>query len=68
MILWQMVHIFYRSILGVSLRYLSNSRSKRKLTVGRFDRKSLHQPQNCCVADEDLRCRNVLLLTSFFAA
>ena len=39
--------------------------AKRKLIVERFDREGLHQLQNCFVADEDLRGRNVLLLTSF---
>ena len=43
----------------LSLGYLSNSRSRKEVIVGRFDRKGLHQLQNCFVADEDL------LLTSF---
>ena len=39
--------------------------AKRKLIVGSFDHEGLHQLQNSFVADEDLRGRNVLLLTSF---
>ena len=37
------------------------------ILAGSFDREGLHQLQNCVVADEDLRSRNVLLLASFSA-
>ena len=35
------------------------------ILAGRFNREGLHQLQSCVVADEDLRGRKVLLLTSF---